>query len=486
MLTKADTTRAKSKNKLRDPMPEKAGNPMANMEREPRRLPPGSYGLPFLGETISWRRDPLKFLRRRYERYGEIFKSSIYGHREITMLGPEANRFILSTHRDHFEWGGGYEIFLDRKLFSDNLFLQDGALHDRHRRMIRPAFHGNALRSYFDTVAGLTCSHARRWVRAGRIVAFSELRSLTFAIAARVLFGADTSQQVGHLSQLFDTVARGTQAFPRWDLPWTKYGRARRAVEALRAYLLGFLRERRGEHRGDVLGMLMGALDEHGKPLTDDEIVAQALMLLLAAHDTTTSSMTWLLLELDRHPEITSRLRSEMDNATKGLPLAVEHLSQLRYLDLVLKEVERRHPVLTGLPRKVIKAFDFGGYHVPAGSTVYYSILFTHMMPEVFADPERFEPGRFAPPRSEDDRTLFGLVGFGGGPRSCIGQGFARMEMKILTATLLRGYEWSVLPDQNLRSCYMPTNRPRHGLKINFQGRQKKQDPYRTNTVEAR
>jgi retinoid hydroxylase len=447
------------------------------------RLPPGSYGLPFLGETVSWRRDPLKFLRRRYERYGQIFRSSIYGHREITMLGPDANRFILSTHRDHFEWGGGYEIFLDRKLFSDNLFLQDGALHDRHRQMILPAFHGQALRSYFDTVAGLTRSHAGRWVEAGRIVAFRELRRLTFEIAARVLFGADTSQRVGHLSQLFDTVARGTQAFPQWDLPWTKYGRARRAVEALRAYLLGLLRERRREPRSDVLGMLMVAADEHNNPLTDDEIVSQAMMLLLAAHDTTTSSMTWLIFELDRHPTITSRLRSELASVTKELPLAVEHLKQLSYLDLVLKEVGRRHPVLTGLPRRVIKAFDFGGYHVPAGSTVYYSVLFTHMMPEVFADPERFDPDRFAPPRSEDDRTPFGQVGFGGGPRSCIGQGFARMEMKILTATLLRGYEWSVLPGQNLRSCYMPTNRPRDGLQINFQDREMRQDRVRHRTT---
>ena len=434
-------------------------------------LPPGSYGLPFLGETIPWRRDPLKFLRRRYELYGRIFKSSIYGRREITMLGPEANRFILSTHRDHFEWGGGYEPFLDRRLFLDNLFLQDGKGHDRHRQIILPAFHGKALRGYFDTMHELTRSYANGWAKAGLIVAFPELRKLTFAIAARLLLGADTSEQMGRLSELFDTLARGTQAFPKWDFPWTKYGRARRALESLRAYFQARLHERRTEARHDVLGMLVTATDDKGEPLTDEEIVSQIMMLVLAAHDTTTSSMTWLLYELDRRPEIKSRLRAEFSQSTGGFPPSLEHLPQLRYLDLVLKEVERRHPVLTGLPRKVIKAFDFDGYHVPAGSTVYYSTLFTHMMPEVFTAPDLFDPDRFAPPRNEEDRTPFSLVGFGGGPRACIGQGFARMEMKILTATLLGGYDWSVSPGQDLRSTYSPTNRPKDGLRIRFEAK---------------
>ena len=434
-------------------------------------LPPGSYGLPLIGETIAWRRDPLDFLRRRYERYGRIFKSSIYGRREITMLGPEANRFVLSTHRDHFEWGGGYEGFLDRRLFSDNLFLQDGGVHDRHRQIILPAFHGKALRGYFDVMHGLTRVYANRWAEIGHIVAFSELRKLTFAIAARLLLGADTREEVGRLSRLFDTLARGTQAFPKWDLPWTKYGRARRAVRSLWLYFQSRLQERRRETRPDVLGMLLAAVDEKGEPMTDEEIVAQIMMLVLAAHDTTTSSMTWLLYELDRHPEVASRLRAELAGATKGLPLSIEHLPQLRYLDLVLKEVERRHPVLTGMPRNVIKAFDFDGCHVPAGATVYYSILFTHMMPEVFTDPDRFDPDRFAPPRNEDDRIPFSLVGFGGGPRSCIGQGFARMEMKILAAMRLDGYDWSILEGQDLRPAYAPTKRPKDGLRIRFRAK---------------
>lgn len=447
------------------------------------RAIPGSEGLPLVGETIAWRRDPLKFLQRHYTRYGRIFRSKIYGHREITMLGPEANQFILSTHRDHFEWGGGYELFLDPKLFADNLFLQDGPLHDHHRQIILPAFHGRALRGYFDVMHSLARAYAERWAKTGTILAYSELRKLTFEIAARLLLGADTNEQVSRLSHLFDTLARGTQAFPAWDFPWTRHGRARMAAQTLRAYFQDRLDQRRTTPRSDTLGMLLTAVDELGNSLTDNEIVSQIMMIVLAAHDTTTSSMTWLLLELYRHPEIRSRLQVELAEVTNRGPLGVEQLPHLRYLELVLKETERRHSVLTGLPRKVIKAFEFDGYQVPVGVIVYYSILFTHMIPEVFSQPERFDPDRFAPPRNEADRTPFSLVGFGAGPRSCIGQGFARMEMKILTAVLLDNYDWNVLDGQNLRPTYSPTNRPKDGLRLEFWG--KKSSPMDDAASEA-
>jgi cytochrome P450 len=432
---------------------------------------PGSQGLPVIGETIAWRRDPLKFLQRHYSRYGRIFRSNIYDHPEITMLGPQANEFILSSHRDYFEWAGGYDLFLNRNLFQDNLFLQDGEVHDRHRQIILPAFHGKALRGYFAIMDQLSKSYGARWARSERIAAYPELRNLTFEIAARCLLGASTGEEVERFSQLFDTLARGTQGFPQWDFVWNKFGRARRAMESLREYFQAALRERRSHPGPDALGMLLAAADEYGQGLSDQEIVSHIMMIVLAAHDTTTSNLTWLLYEIDRHPEIAARLLVELNTVLSDGPLTTEHIPRLRYLDLVLKEVERLHSALTGLPRKVVKPFDFDGYHVPGGSIVYYSILFTHRMPEVFANPESFEPERFSPPRSEDERIPFSLIGFGAGPRACIGRGFARFEMKVIAANLLQGFEWSVMTGQSFRSLYSPTNRPQDGLQIKLKAR---------------
>ena len=434
-----------------------------------RRPPPGSDGLPLIGETLEWRRDPLGFLRRRYERHGRIFRSRVYGLREITLLGPEANEFILSSHRHLFEWRGAHEHFFARKLFGKNLFLLDGAEHERHRKFVLPAFGGGAVPGYFGVIHPLARARIRRWTRQRRVAVFPEMRRLTFEIAARILLGADSGERVSFLADLFHDLIRGMTAFPRLNLPWTAFGRARRAARKLRAHFGELLvRGREVIRRDSALGMLLESRDAGGGRLSDEDVITHVITLLSAAHDTTTSSLTWLVYELSRHADIVARLRRELDETLSGSDLDLESLSRLRYHDLVIKEVERFHPAVTGAPRRVVESFDFDGYHVPAGSIVYYSILFTHRMPEVFRDPDRFDPERFAPPRSEDRRTPFGLIGFGGGPRSCIGRKLARTEMKIILANLVRECEWHVLPDQNLEATYSPTKCPRDGLRAVF------------------
>jgi cytochrome P450 len=432
------------------------------------KLPPGSYGVPFIGQTLAWKRDPLRFLRRRYERYGRIFKSRIYGYREITMLGPEANKFILHTHRDHFEWGGAQEIFFYPKLFGENLFLLDGERHDFHRGLITPAFHGKALRIYFDVMKGFAEKYSERWARKGTIRAFTELRKLTFDIAAKLLLGADTREKTEYVSGLFEALSLGMQAFPRWNFRWTRFGRSMRVMERLRSHFQGVVDERRRAPSNDALSLLITARDDNGKQLSDDEIISHMITLVLAAHDTTTSSITWLLSEIACHPEVRNRLLAELHAVVGSEVLRYEHLSALSYTDCVLKEVERLHPAVTGAPRKAVKEFEFDGFHVPVGSLVYYSTIFTHMMPEVFREPERFDPDRFAAPREEDKRTPYSLIGFGGGSRSCIGQGFARYEMKIILSVLLKQYIWDIVPGQRLQPRYSPTKQPKDGLVLFF------------------
>ena len=436
-----------------------------------RKLPPGRYGLPIIGETVEWRRDPLKFLHKRYNKYGRIFRSATYGNKEIVMLGPEANEFILSSHRDHFEWRAGQQHFFHPRLFGENLFVLDGEEHDRKLQLMLPAFHGKAVQSYFRVMHEMTQAYARRWAQASQITVFPEMRRLTFDIAARLLMGAHTGQETAYLSKLFDDLARGIQAFPKWNLPWLRFARALRAAEKLQAYFREILHQRRENPGNDVLGMLLQATDEAENHLSDEEIITHSITLVEAAHDTTTSSLTWLVYELARHPKIRDKIRAELAEVTKGQQWGVEHISRLGYLDLVVKEVERRHPVVTGAPRKVVKGFEFDGYYVPAGSFVFYSILFTHLMPEVFSQPMQFDPERFAEPRNQARSTPYGLIGFGGGARPCLGRGFARMEIKTIATLMLEGYEWEILPGQNLEPTYTPTRRPKDGLRITLRSR---------------
>ena len=147
--------------------------------------------------------------------------------------------------------------------------------------------------------------------------------------------------------------------------------------------------------------------------------------------------------------------------------LDLEQLGQMPYLEQVLWEIERLQPPVAGGFRGVVKPFEFQGFHVPAGWMALYSILATHRIPEIYPDPERFDPDRFSPQRQEHKRP-FSLIGFGGGPRLCIGIAFAKMEMKIIAAYLLRGYQWEILPNQSLDTVRIPTSRPKDRLQVRF------------------
>ena len=157
-----------------------------------------------------------------------------------------------------------------------------------------------------------------------------------------------------------------------------------------------------------------------------------------------------------------------MNECVGGQQLDPKVLSGMKYLDAVVQEAGRLHHPAPAMPRKVVKGFEFGGYTVPEGSLVLYSPAISHRLPDVFDEPNAFDPDRFLEPREEHKREPSGLVTFGGGPRTCLGSAFAVLEMKALMVVLARGYEWSVAPSQDLRPRYFPTKRPRSGLRLRF------------------
>jgi cytochrome P450 len=178
--------------------------------------------------------------------------------------------------------------------------------------------------------------------------------------------------------------------------------------------------------------------------------------------------LTWICLELGRHPEMLQRAREEQLSLASGEAMSLEKLGKMQYLDQILSEVERLHPAVGGGFRGVIKPFEFNGFQVPAGWTVSYSIPGTHELPSIYPEPKRFDPDRFSPGRQEHKQKPLTLIGFGGGPRICLGIAFAKLEMKIVVAQLLRNYQWELLPQQSLDPVRIPTRRPKDGLRVRF------------------
>ncbi|RUT06676.1 cytochrome P450 [Dulcicalothrix desertica PCC 7102] len=429
------------------------------------QLPPGSNGLPILGETLSFVFDA-NYIAKRYQQYGAIFRTNLIGKPTVVMVGPEAAEFVLSSHMEHFSWRQGWPNNF-KELLGESLFLMDGEEHRQKRRLIMPAMHGPALTDYFATMEQITQNYLNKWVTKHEFTWFEEFKQLTFDVASELLLGTKTGTDSIRLSQLFTTLTDGLITINPLKLPFTQYGKAIAARNQILEHLTTVVRQRRENPTKDALSLLIQAKDEDGNSLTEQELVAQSVLLLFAGHETTTSMLTWLCIELARHPEVKQRARSEQLQLAKQGELNLEQLGQMPYLEQVLSEVERLYPPVGGGFRGVVKDFEFKGYHIPAGWQVLYSILQTHRIQEIYPEPERFDPERFNPQRKENKRP-FSLIGFGGGPRVCIGIAFAKMEMKIIAAHLLRNYDWEILPNQSLEVVRVPTTRPKDGFKVRF------------------
>lgn len=426
-------------------------------------LPPGSLGLPVIGETLNFLLDP-NFADKRKQKYGPIFKTRILGRPTIVMTGPAANRFILQTHFDHFSWRDGWPKNF-QELLGKSLFLQEGEEHRRNRKLLMPAFHGRALANYFDTMLSISSNYLQKWASQGHLTLFPAMKEMTFEIASVLLLGSKSGEKTAILSQKFAQLSKGLFTIPL-KLPGTTYSQALSARDFLLGELEKEILARQEQPGNDALGLLLQSRDEDGNSLSLEEIKVQALLMLFAGHETTTSMLTSLCMALAQHPQVLALARQEQQELTGNLCL--EQLQQMPYLERVLKEVERLYPPVGGGFRGVVKPFVYDGYYVPMGWQVLYRIADTHKDSNIYPNPEVFDPERFHPDRAEHKKVDFSLVGFGGGPRICLGYAFAQMEMKIFAAHLLRNYVWELDASQDLSMVNIPTLHPRSGLKVSL------------------
>ncbi len=425
-------------------------------------LPPGKFGLPFLGETLEFIFDP-EFVAKRYQQHGSIFRTRVLGRNAVFMVGAEAAEFVLSSGMEHLSWREGWPITF-KKLLGRSLFVQEGEEHRRNRRLMMPAFHGPALARYTTTMESITQRYLQKWEQLGEFVWFDEFKQFTFDIASQIFLGTPPGEDTVRLSQLFTTLTNGLfgAGFPR----------AMKAREQLLQHLTQVIEERQQHPADDALSLLIQAQDENGDRLSLSEIRDQAMLLLFAGHETTTAMLTWICLELGRHPEILQMAKAEQEQVLAQEIstdiLTIEQFTKMPYLDQILQETERLHPPVGGGFRGVIKPFEFQGYQVPAGWLLQYSILFTHRLPSLYSNPDVFDPDRFSPQGQSAKQIPYSLIGFGGGSRICIGMAFAKLEMKLVLSQLLRHYEWEILPNQRLEPVLIPTRRPKDGLKVRF------------------
>lgn len=431
-------------------------------------LPPGRTGLPWIGETLQFIRNPF-FLEAKYERFGSVFRTHVFGKNTVVMVGPEAAQFVLQKGASHFSSKEGWPKTY-QELIGPCLFLQDGEEHKRVRSTLMPAFHSSMLSRYADTIDTVAHEYCERWSQSGTIVWYEEYRKLTFDILSRLLFGSRNLQESIDSNKKFILFARGLNSLPI-RFPGTHFTRALQARNEILEHLDAVIEARRTHPENDAISLLVDAKDEHGRPLSKREIQSQTLLLAFAGHETTSSLLTNFHLALIKEPKIWEQARKEQLELSEqdGLD-TIRNPQKNLYLDRVLKETERMYPPVSGIFRGVWKPFVFAGYRIPKGWLVLFSIAHTHKMPSIYPNPEIFDPDRFLPENIRN-RPQLSLVGFGGGKKFCLGYAFAQLEAKIIASRLLRDYTWELDPNQDLSLKILPVLHPKDGLRVKIRKR---------------
>ena len=442
----------------------------------PAPLPPGKFGLPFVGETIAFFTDG-QFSARRHEKYGPVFKSNILNQPTVFVKGAEANKFLFAQENKTVvsTWPESTATLLGPA----SLAVKTGDGHKIRRRLMVQAFQPRALASYGVGMDAIARDYCDRWETLGEFAWYPELRDYTLDVACKLLVGLDQGSKT-RLGTLYETWVGGLFSLPI-RLPWTVFGKALKAREALIREITGIIRDRQSQSSpaapsddlpNDALGMLLQAEDEAGNRLSLADLCDQVLVLLFAGHETLTSAIASFCLLVAQHPAVWEKLRAEQEAVGWDLERSprTDQLNAMTYLDWTLQEVLRFVPPVGGGFREAIADLEYGGYRIPNGWTMLYQINRTHEDPTLYDNPEQFNPDRWDPAH-KNKPGFGGYVPFGGGMRECIGKEFARLEMKILAARLIQRYDWELVPDQDLSLAIVPTPRPRDDLKVRFQRR---------------
>ena len=422
--------------------------------------------IPYVTLPEDYQSNPGRFLARMYQEHGPIFRTRTDWWQDVVYLvGPEANRFVLASNRLKFSHRAGWgQFFGVIETYGDGLLTMDGPEHDQHRRMMNPAFTISYMDRYLPLMNRIIRERTATWLERGEVDVFEEARKITFDVAAEALVGLKTGPEVDRFREIFFSLIMlgqdGDQDGKDYN---TRLAELQRELYDL---LLPKIHQRREQPTDDVLGMLVQARDDQGNALSDEQLIAHTNILLVAGHETSTSLSAWLLYLLSQNPEYAQRVLDEQDTllARDAAP-TLEVVKRMKLLEHALSEAERLYPPVSNGPRGVLEDFEFGGYHVPVGTHVFYSIAGAHNIPTIFANPDRFDPDRFAAPR-EEHKTPYALVGFGGGPRICIGINFAQVEIKALLSHLLRNYQLELMPNQQIVQMYMPTSMPLNGIRM--------------------
>jgi sterol 14alpha-demethylase len=426
--------------------------------------PPAMPGLPVLGNLLEFNRDRYGLLRRGYDTLGPIFSLRLGPKRAAVLIGPPYHQVFFGETDHTLSMGQAYQFLVP--MFGEPVGVTAAPEdYQAQRAIFLELFQGARMEGYVQVMA----QEVQAWLEtlgdSGTFEVVDSCQRLAQQIAAHAFLGAEFRQRLAEpFWHLFHDLVAGMDAVLPPSLPLPRFLRRDRARRRMHAMLRPLIAERRGSSgkRQDLLQTLVEARDADGRPWSEALIVSFIISLMFAGHETTSGQASWGLIQLLQHPDYLRVVVEEQAHALPpGQPLTLETLRHLPHLMWALRETERTRPAAGLLMRYTVAPYEVGGYQVPAGWLTLISPHVAHRLPEVFHEPTRYDPWRFAPERAEDRRHHLALVGFGGGGHKCLGMHFATNEMAVIISLLLQHYHLELLtPDPHPRLEHMRAARP--------------------------
>lgn len=440
-------------------------------------LPPGPR-LPLLGTLLGPGRDPLEFFTQLTHRYGDVVHFRMGTEHVVLVNDPALIRDVLVTHHRNFRKGRALERA--RKLLGDGLLTSEGASHLQRRRMIQPAFHRERISAYAEVMVENATRLQDRWADGVTLDVSDEMMRLTLAIVGRTLFDIDiesSAPEVGlALTEVLDSF--WMLLLPFGDvlerLPIRRLEQGRAARERLDAMIYGMIAQRRAEggERGDLLSMLLQSRDEDGGAmLSDAQVRDEAMTIVLAGHETTANALTWTWYLLSQSPDVERRLHAELDRVLGQRRPTISDVGALAFVEQVVTESMRLYPPAWMVGRRALEPYAIGSYALPARTILVMSQYVMHRDARYYDAPAEFRPDRWTP-EMKAALPRFAYFPFGGGPRQCVGESFAWMELVLLLATMAQRWRLELVPGHAVVPRPVVTLRPKHGMKMVVRARE--------------
>ncbi len=432
---------------------------------------PGPKGIWPVGQMYAFSRDPLTLLKGLAREYGDVARFKA-GPQSVYLLShPDYVRDVLVTNNARFKKGRALQRA--KRLLGEGLLTSEGEFHRRQRRLAQPAFHKQRVAAYGRVMVEYAEGVSARWRDRQELDISEEMMRLTLAVVGKTLFDAEVESDADEVGAALTEVMNlfGYLMLPFSELleklplpPRRRFLRARARLDAV-IYRIIEERRREGRDRGDLLSTLLDAVDEEGDGtgMTNEQLRDEVMTIFLAGHETTANLLTWAWYLLAQNPEAEARLHAELEEVLAGgRAPAPEDVPALQYTEMVVAETMRLYPPAWALGRLALEDYEVGGYLIPRGSLVLVSQYVVQRDARFWPDPERFDPERWTP-EARSARPQFAYFPFGGGPRRCVGEGFAWSEAVLILATLARRWRARIIPGRAVELRPRITLRPGPG-----------------------